>query len=99
MSARTETTASSARPCLPRGGAGTRGNLVSGPILAAELVVAQHAPGGGAVHLVLLGGVVVTALVLFGVNRWWTRRESAKVEEQSTPNDRSAEGPPSPEEE
>jgi hypothetical protein len=39
--------------------------------LAGELLGAQeHTPSGGVVHLVLLVGVAVAALVLLGVSRW-----------------------------
>jgi hypothetical protein len=59
---------------------------------AGELLGAQeHTPRGGAVHLVLLVGVAVAALVLLGVSRWRRWRESAAVAERSTSQDRSAE--------
>jgi hypothetical protein len=42
--------------------------------LAAELIAAQH-PGGGA-HLVILAGVAVVGLALFGVKRWRSKRDA-----------------------
>ena len=62
---------------------------MSAASLAADLVVAQqqHEPPAGA-HLVLLAGVVVTALAIFGV-RWWRGRRGVS-EEQPAPHDRSA---------
>jgi hypothetical protein len=68
-------------------------------ILAAELVVAQqqHRPPGAA-HFVLLAGVVLAVLAIFGV-RWWRRRhEVAEAEWEPTAGDRSQESTDSTEE-
>jgi O-antigen/teichoic acid export membrane protein len=44
---------------------------------AAVLVAAEHtAPAYG--HMVLLGGIVVAALVVFGVG-WWRRRQRERT--------------------
>jgi len=45
-------------------------------IPAAELVGQQHDPPGAALHLALVAGVVVAALVVFGVSRWRSRRDA-----------------------
>jgi MYXO-CTERM domain-containing protein len=66
--------------------------------LAAELLRAQEHSPGPATHLVILAGVVVTALVLLGLRRWRRRRDAA-TEGQSTSNDRSAESTASTREE
>jgi hypothetical protein len=65
----------------------------AGGLLGAQ----EHTPNGGAVHLALLAGIVVAALVVLGVSRWRRRRESAAVAERSTSQDRSAESTRSPE--
>jgi hypothetical protein len=65
----------------------------AGGLLGAQ----EHTPNGGAVHLVLLVGVVVAALVVLGVSRWRRRRESAAVAGRSASQDRSAESTRSPE--
>jgi hypothetical protein len=57
----------------------------------------EHAPGGGAVHLALLAGVVVVALVVLGVSRWLGRRGSGSAGQRSTPHDRAAVSTRSPE--
>jgi hypothetical protein len=54
-------------------------------ILAAETT---HGPGGAA-HLFLLAGIVVTALVIFGVNWWRGRRDASANEDQSSFDDRA----------
>jgi len=69
---------------------------VSAEIPAAELLGAQHGPGGAA-HLVVLAALVVIALVFFGVKRWRGKRASAP-EQQSTVHDPSAESTDSTEE-
>jgi len=53
---------------------------VSREILGAGLVAAQRHGPGGAAHLVLLAGVVVAALVVFGVSRWRRRRDATTAE-------------------
>lgn len=59
--------------------------------LVAELIgQQQHSPPGGAFHLVMVAGAVVTALVIFGISRW-RRRGDAAVDEEQSPPDRSAE--------
>jgi hypothetical protein len=63
---------------------------LSGEILVADLVGAQHGPGGAA-HLVVLAVLVGIALVVFGVNRWRRKRASAAPEKQPGPHDHSAE--------
>jgi hypothetical protein len=63
-------------------------------ILAAE----THGPGGAA-HLMLLAGLVVTALVIFGVSRWRGRRDAAANEEQSSFDEHPPESARSTEEE
>jgi hypothetical protein len=46
-------------------------------IPAAGLVAQQqHDPPGAALHLALVAGVVVAALVVFGVRRWRSRRDA-----------------------
>jgi hypothetical protein len=71
---------------------------VSRAILEAGLLGQQpHEPPAGA-HIFLLAGVVVTALVLLGVNRWRRRRDAAAAKEQSTSPDRSPESTGSTEE-
>jgi hypothetical protein len=50
---------------------------MSAPLLAAWLVgQQQHDPPGAALHLALVAGVVVAALVVFGVSRWRSRRDA-----------------------
>ena len=67
--------------------------------LVAQLVgQQQHTPPGGAIHLVMVAGVVVTALAIFGVSRWRRRGDSATDEEQF-PLDRSADSTRSSEDE
>jgi hypothetical protein len=65
----------------------TLDELQAGGLLGAQ----EHTPSGGAVHLALLAGVVVAALVVFGVSRWRGRRDAAAVDERSTSHDRAAE--------
>jgi membrane protein implicated in regulation of membrane protease activity len=49
---------------------------MSAQLLAALLVgQQQHDPPGAAVHLALVAGVVVAALVVFGLSRWRSRRD------------------------
>jgi hypothetical protein len=73
---------------------------VSGETLAAGLVVGQqeHSPPAGT-HLVLLAGVVVVALTLFGMKWWRGRRDAAAPEEHSDTRDRSAKSTRSTEDE
>jgi len=54
---------------------------VSTEILAAALVGANPGP---AVHIAVLGIVVVVALVIFGIVRWRNRREAAQAEMRSS---------------
>jgi hypothetical protein len=54
---------------------------VSTGILGAELVGANPGP---AVHLAVLGIVVVAALVIFGIVRWRNKREAARAERHSS---------------
>jgi ABC-type antimicrobial peptide transport system permease subunit len=61
---------------------------MSTPIVTAELI-AQHEPRGGAAHVVILAGVVVTALAVIGLSRW--RRKRSRAEQHSNSHDRSAE--------
>ncbi len=70
---------------------------MSGNLLPADLLGAQHGPGGAA-HLVVLAVLVVIALVVFGVNRWRGKRASAAAEQQLAPHDHSAESTDSTEE-
>ena len=51
----------------------------SGEILAATLVGANPGP---AVHLAVLGAVILIGLVVFGVIRWQRRHEAATNEDQ-----------------
>jgi hypothetical protein len=53
---------------------------VNAAILGAELVGANPGP---AVHLAVLGIVVVAALVVFGIVRWRNKRDAAQAEMQS----------------
>jgi hypothetical protein len=73
---------------------------VSGATLAAGLVVAQqeHSPPAGA-HFVLLAGVVVAALAIFGVRWWRGRGDAAATEEHSRTADHSPESTRSTEDE
>lgn len=57
---------------------------MSTEILAAELVGANPGP---AVHIAVLGIVVVAALVIFVVVRWRNKREAAQAETQSSRNE------------
>jgi len=54
---------------------------VSTEILAAELVGANPGP---AVHITVLGIVVVAALLILGIVRWRNKREAAQAETQSS---------------
>ena len=54
---------------------------MSTEILGAELVGANPGP---AVHIAVLGIVLVAALVIFGIVRWRNRREAAQAETQSS---------------
>ena len=51
---------------------------MSGEILAATLIGANPGP---AVHLAVLGLLIVIGLVVFGVIRWRRRREAAAKED------------------
>ena len=64
---------------------------MSRAILEAALVVAQqqHGPPRGA-HLMLLAGVVIAAVAIFGVKWWRGRRDGATTDEGLTRHDRSA---------
>lgn len=64
---------------------------MTGEILAARLVGAEeHNPPAGA-HFVLLAGLVVIGLVIFGVSWWRRRRGSGAGEQRSTSRDLSGE--------
>ena len=54
---------------------------MSTEIRAAELVGANPGP---AVHLAVLGIIVVVALVIFAIVRWRNKREAAQVETRSS---------------
>jgi uncharacterized membrane protein len=54
---------------------------VNAAILGAELVGANPGP---AVHLAVLGIVVVAALVIFGIVRWRNKRDAAQAEMHSS---------------
>jgi uncharacterized membrane protein len=56
-------------------------STVSTEILGPELLGANPGP---AVHLAVLGIVVVAALVIFGIVRWRNKREAAQAEMQSS---------------
>jgi hypothetical protein len=58
---------------------------VSGGIPTAELIARQHEPRGAVVHLVVLAGVVVIALMVIGMSRW--RRRRAQTEHYSSAHD------------
>ena len=68
-------------------------------VQAAGLLVAQqeHSPPAGA-HLILLAGVAVAALTIFGV-RWWRGRRDAAADEHSRAHERSTESTRSTEDE
>jgi hypothetical protein len=71
---------------------------MSRALLEAGLLAQQHEPPAGA-HLILLAGVVLTGLVLFGVSRWRRRRDAAAAEEESTAPPHSPESTSSAEDE
>jgi hypothetical protein len=48
-------------------------------IPAAALFGQQHDPPGAALHLALVAGVVVAALVVLGVTRWRGRRDAENM--------------------
>lgn len=52
----------------------------SGQLLQAGLLGANPGP---AAHLALLGGIVVAALVIFGVARWRKRREPEERDQEN----------------
>jgi hypothetical protein len=60
------------------GAARPKADEVSGAIPTAELIAQQHEPRGAVVHLVILAGVVVTALMVIGMSRW--RKRHARPE-------------------
>ena len=60
---------------------------MSAAIATAELIAEQHEPPGAAAHLVIFVGVLVAALAVIGVNRWWKRR--SREEQHSSANDPS----------
>jgi uncharacterized iron-regulated membrane protein len=62
----------------------TKGAIVSTDTAVAALVGANPGP---AAHLALLGGIVVAALVIFGVVLWRRRREAGESERRSTLDD------------
>ena len=61
-------------------------------ILAAEVVAANPGP---AVHLAVLGIVVLVALAAYAVVRWRRRREAAEAERQPDAHDASSARRPS----
>jgi hypothetical protein len=63
---------------------------MSRALLEAGLLAQQHEPPAGA-HLILVAGIGITGVVLFGVSRWRRRRDAAAAEVESTSP------PPSPE--
>jgi len=65
---------------------------VSGEILTAGLVAAGqgHSPPAGA-HLILLAGVAVAALAIFGAKWWRGRRDSAVADKHSNAHEHAAE--------
>ena len=80
---------------MAHGVAHTKAEIMSGAISTAELLAQQHQPRGGIVHVVILAGVAVTALVIIGVNRW--RRRRSRADQHSSSRDRSDESPRSKE--
>jgi len=54
---------------------------VSTAILATELVGANPGP---AVHIAVLGIIVLAALVILGIVRWRNKRDAAQAETQSS---------------
>jgi hypothetical protein len=67
----------------------SKGDLVTRAILEGGLLGQQrHEPPPWA-HFILLAGVVVTALVLFGLHRWRRRRDQAAARERSSSHGRS----------
>jgi hypothetical protein len=63
-----------------------------------EFVLAQeHNPPAGA-HLMVLAGIVIAALVILGVRRWRTRRDTGSNRHGPASSDRSSESPTSREE-
>jgi hypothetical protein len=65
---------------------------------AGLLAQQQHEPPAGA-HLILVAGIVITGVVLFGVSRWRRRRDAAAAEEESTSPPHSPENTGSAEDE
>jgi membrane protein implicated in regulation of membrane protease activity len=61
-------------------------------ILAGEVVAANPGP---AVHLAVLGIVVLVGLVAYAVVRWRRRREAAEAERQADAQDASSADRPS----
>ncbi len=57
---------------------------MSRALLGAGLLAQQQHEAPAGAHLILVAGVVVTGLVLFGVSRWRRRRDAAAAEEDST---------------
>ena len=54
---------------------------MSAEILATELVGANPGP---AVHIAVLGIIVLAALVILGIVRWRNKRDAAQAETQSS---------------
>jgi hypothetical protein len=73
----------------------SKAEMVSGAIPTAELIAQQHEPRGAVAHLLILAGVVVTALMVIGVSRW--RRRRARLERHSGAHDHPEEKTRSPE--
>lgn len=58
----------------------------------------QHEPPAGA-HIVLLAGIALAALAIFGVSRWRRRRDAAAAHDHVRPHARSGESTRSTEDE
>jgi hypothetical protein len=60
-------------------------------VMAAEWVVGQQHEPPAAAHLVVLAGIAVAALAIFGVKRWRDRRTAGGNEDEPSSRDGSAE--------